>query len=116
MVLGYGITCVQGYDGGVIAVSEVHELLQKSHDILSNAVSKQIGNTTCILAYLFNSASRQYCEIWAFQFVFLHSMNDSVPVSETCLYGDMHWSVTQGLHQSSLESWTIPVFNLYGGC
>ena len=31
-------------EGGVIPVSEVHELLIKVHDIPDNAVSKQIGN------------------------------------------------------------------------
>ena len=45
-------------EGGVIPVSEVHELLLKVHDILDNAVSKQVGNSACILVHVFNSASR----------------------------------------------------------
>ena len=39
-------------------MSEVHELLLRIHDILGKAVSKRVGNLACILAYLFNSASR----------------------------------------------------------
>ena len=55
----------QGSDGGVIAVSEVNELLTKIHDILDIAVCKWVGNMSCILVYLFNSASRQDHEVWA---------------------------------------------------
>ena len=55
------IGSLQGSDGGVIGNSEVHELLTKIHDILDNAVSTWFGNAGHILAYLFNSASRQHC-------------------------------------------------------
>ena len=43
----------------VILVSEVHELLIVIHYILDNAISKWARNKSPILAYLFNSASRQ---------------------------------------------------------
>ena len=43
---------------GVIPVSEVHELLNKVHDILENAVSKWFGNSAHILVHVFNSVSR----------------------------------------------------------
>ena len=44
--------------GEVIQVSEVHDLLNKIHDILSNAGSKWIANSAGILGFLFSSASR----------------------------------------------------------
>ena len=46
---------------------------------------KQVGNTACVLAYHFNSASRQFCEVLASQFPFLHSVHDTVPPSEAAL-------------------------------
>ena len=49
-------------EGGIIPVSEVRELLLKVHNILDNAVSKQVGNSTHILAHVFNSFSRQHWE------------------------------------------------------
>ena len=39
-------------EGGVIPVSEVHELLIKIHDILDNAVSKWVCNSVHILAHV----------------------------------------------------------------
>ena len=54
-------------------VSEVHEILIKVHDILDNAVSKQFGNSACILAHVINSASGQHCEVLALQFSLLQS-------------------------------------------
>ena len=60
-------------EGGLIPVYEVLELLVRIHDILDKAVSKQVGNLACILAYLFNSVSRQCHEVWASQFPFLQS-------------------------------------------
>ena len=74
-------------EGGVIPVSEMRELLLKVHDILDSAVSKQIGNSACILAHVFNYVSRQCHEVWASQFPFLHSLRDVIPPSEACLYG-----------------------------
>ena len=59
------ISSQQDSEGGVISISEVYELLTNIHDILDNAVSKQVGNTACILAHLFNSASRQCHEVLA---------------------------------------------------
>ena len=58
------IALLQGSDGGVIPVSEVHELLSKIHDVIDNSMSKQMANTAHISAYL-HSASRQCCEVWA---------------------------------------------------
>ena len=68
------IDSLHGSDGVVIVALEVYELCSKIHEILDNAVSQWASNMTCILAYLFNSASRQCCEVWASQFPFLHRM------------------------------------------
>ena len=91
-------------EGNVIPVSEVYELLLRIHDILDKAVSKQVGNSALILAYLFNSVSRQHHEVWASQFPFLHSLREVIPPSEACLYGHINWSQAQahsvGLSQS----------------
>ena len=57
------IASVQSSDGGIFLVSKVHGLLTKMHDILDNSVSKWAGNTACVLADLFNSASRQHHEV-----------------------------------------------------
>ena len=74
------------------------------HDILEKTVSKQVGNLARILAYLFNSVSRQHREVWASQFPFLHSLKEVIPPSEACLYGCINWSLSQahsmGLSQS----------------
>ena len=56
----------------------------------------------CILAYLYNSVSRQRCEVWASQFPFLHSLRDVIPASEACLHGHINWSLAQAHHQSSV--------------
>ena len=50
--LDYTVASMQCFDGGMIATSEVHELLIKIHDILDNAVSKLVGYTVHILTYL----------------------------------------------------------------
>ena len=97
---GNKIASLQCSDGGVIATSEVHELLTNTHDILDSTVSKQVGNLAHFLAYLFNSPSRQHCEVWASQFSFLHSNKDSVPPREACLYSHMNWSLAQTQQQS----------------
>ena len=55
------------------------------HDILDKAVSIGVGNPACILAYLFNSVSRQCWEVRDSQFPFLHSLRDVIPLSEACL-------------------------------
>ena len=71
---------------------------------MDKAVSKQVGNSACILAHLFNSVSRQHWEVWASQFPFLHSLKEVIPPSEACLYGHINWSLAQahsvGLSQS----------------
>ena len=91
-------------EGDVIPVSEVRELLLQIHDILDKAFSKQVGNSTCILAHLFNSVSRQCHEVWTSQFPFLHSLKEVIAPSEACLYGCINWSLAQahsvGLSQS----------------
>ena len=78
---------------GIIPVSEMHELLLKVHDILDNAVSKQVGNSAHILAHVFNFALRQHCEVWASQFPFLHSLKEVVPPSKAGMYGCINWSL-----------------------
>ena len=95
-------------------MSEVHELLLKVHDILDKAVSKQLGNSACILAYLYNSVSRQCHEVWASQFPFLHSLRDVIPPSEACLYDHINWSLAQAHHQSSVG--LSQPFSPKGGC
>ena len=91
-------------EGDVIPMSEVCELLLQIHGILDKAVSKQVGNSACILAHLFNSVSRQCHEVWASQFPFLHSLKEVIPPSEACLYGHINWALVQtysvGLSQS----------------
>ena len=91
-------------EGDVIPVSEVHELLLHTHDILDKAVSRLVGNSACILAHLFNSVSRQHHEVWASQFPFLHSLKEVIPPIAAYLYGHINWSLAQahsvGLSQS----------------
>ena len=52
------ISSLQNSEGGIIPVSKVCELLLKVHDILDNAVSKQVGNSAQMLAHVLNSVSR----------------------------------------------------------
>ena len=91
-------------EGDVIPVSEVHELLLWIHDNLDKVICKEVGNSVCILAHLFNSVSRKHCEVWASQFPFLHSLRVVIPPSEACLHGCINWSLAQahtvGLSQS----------------
>ena len=90
------VVSLQGSESVVIPASEVHELLTKIHDILDDSLSK-----CSYFAYLFNSTSRQGCEVWASQFPFLHNIKDSINPSEACLYGCINWSLSQTHHQSS---------------
>ena len=83
-------------------VSEVCELLLKVHDILDNAVSKQVANSAHILAHVFNFVSRQHHEVWASQLLFLHSLRDVILPSEACLYGHINWSLVQAQQHSSM--------------
>ena len=55
-----------------------------------------------ILVDVFNSVSRQHCEVWASQFPFLHSLRDVIPPSEACLYGHINWFLMQAQQQSSM--------------
>ena len=91
-------------EGDVIPVSEVHGLLLQIYGILDKAVSKGVGNSSSILAHLFNSVSWQHHEVWASQFAFLHSLKEVIPPSKACLYGHINWSLAQahsvGLSQS----------------
>ena len=93
----------------MIPVSEVCELLIRIHDILDNAVSKQVWNSAHILGHAFNSASGQHCEVWTSQFPFLHSLKDMVPPSEACLYGHINWSLAQVQQQSSMGLSQFPL-------
>ena len=67
-----------------------------------NAVSKWVGDSACILAHVFNSASRQCHEVWASQFPFPFSFKDVVPPSEACLYGLITRSLAQAQQQSTM--------------
>ena len=60
------IASLQTSDGGIIAASEVHELLTKIQDILENVVSKGVNNTACILAYVFNICFQAASWHWSF--------------------------------------------------
>ena len=104
VAIGDTLSSLPEAEGGVIPVSEVCKLLPRIHNILDKAVSKWVGNSACILAYLFNSVSRQCCEFWASQFSFLHSLWEMTPPSEACLYGCINWSLalaySVGLSQS----------------
>ena len=46
-----------------------------------------------ILAHVFNSASRQCCEVLALQFPFLYGLKDVAPPIEACLYSHINWSL-----------------------
>ena len=81
-------------------MSEVCESLLKVHDILDNAVFKQVGNSAHILVHVFNSVSMQHHEVWASQFPFLHSLRDVIPLSEACLHGHINWFLAQAQQQS----------------
>ena len=78
-----------GYGSGVIAASEVHELLTKIQYILDYAASKMDCDMICVLTCFFHSASRQCHEVWASQFPFLHRIKDFVSSIEACLYAFM---------------------------
>ena len=65
-------------------------------------MSKLVGNSACILAHVFNSASRQHCEVWASQFPFLHTLKDMALPGMACLYGHINGSLAQGQQQSSM--------------
>ena len=82
-------------------MSEVYELLLKVHDILDKAVSKQVGNSACILAHLFNSVSGSIMRYGLHSLLFI-SLRDVDPPSEACLYGHINWSLAQAHHRSSV--------------
>ena len=65
-------------------------------------MSKQVSNTTHILAHVFNSASRQCCEVWASQFPYLHRLKDMLPPTEVSLYGCINLSLAQVQQQSPM--------------
>ena len=76
------ISSLPDSEEGVITVSEVHELFIKVHDIVDNAVSKQVWNYTHVSVHVFNSASRQHYQVWASQFPFLNGLKEANPPSE----------------------------------
>ena len=88
-------------EGGVTPVSKVQELLTKVHDILDNTASKWLV-TQLLFWHVFNSASRQNCEVLESQYPFLYSLKNMVPQSEACQYGGINWSVAQAQQQSSI--------------
>ena len=52
---------------------------------------------------MFNSVSRQHCQVWASQFPYLHSLREVIPPSEACLYGHINWTLVQAQQQSSMS-------------
>ena len=98
------VSCIQDSERGVISVSEMHELLTRIHDILDKVMFKLVGDRACMLADVFNSASRQCHEVLVSQFPFLHSLQDMVSPSEACLYGHINWSLVQALKQPFMGS------------
>ena len=65
-------------------------------------MSKLVGDTASILAYLFHSASRQCHKIRTLHFLFLYNFKDTVPPSEACLCGCTNWSLAQAQQQPYL--------------
>ena len=63
VALGDALSSLPKAEGGVTPASDVCELLLRIHDILDKAVSKQVRSLAHILAYLFNSVSRQHHEV-----------------------------------------------------
>ena len=76
--------------------------------------SEWIGNTACILAYLYNSASTQHHEVLASQSSFLHNFWDTVLPSEAFLL----WShqLVSDPDSAVTSTWLVPVFNLCERC
>ena len=62
----------------------------------------ELATLIIFLIHVFNSVSRQHCEVWASQFPFLHSLRDVIPPSEACLYSHINWSLVQVQQQSSM--------------
>ena len=53
--------------------------------------------------HVFNSASRQHCEVWASQFPFFHCLKDVVPPNEVIyIYGHINWSLAQFQQQPTI--------------
>ena len=80
----------------------MHELLIKIHDIPDSAMSMWVGNIAHILAFHFNSASRQCQRVWTSQFSCLSNIKDTVPPIVACLYGGINLALGQPHQQSSL--------------
>ena len=66
-------------------------------------MSKQVGNTACILAYIFNSTYRQCHEVWALHFSSPLHIHDAVLLIEVYLSGHINWSLAQAHKHSSLD-------------
>ena len=56
---------------------------------------KQVGNTAHILAYVFNSVSRECHEVWTSKFLFPHNFKDVLPPSKDCFNGCINCSLAQ---------------------
>ena len=89
----------------------MHELLT---NILDTAVAKWVGNASHVLAYLFNSTSRQCCEVLVSQVPFLHNFKDTVLPSEACLNWNINWSLAQA-HQQSFLGFSASFTFMIGG-
>ena len=99
-VLVDAIASLQDCDGGVIPVLEVLALLRFM--IFWTMLCLKVLGMQLLFSISFNSASRQYHEVWVSQYPFLHNLKDSVPSSGAYLYGCINWSLTQAQQQSSL--------------
>ena len=103
------IACIQGFDRRVIPMSEGYELHNKIYNIGDNALLKWVGNTAHILAYLFNSTSRQCHEVWASQLPFLNNLKDTFLPNEACFIT----AVTGlGIRLSKIFPWLVSAFNV----
>ena len=102
-VFVFTIVSVQGSGSGVIAALEVHELLTKIHDILDSAGLI----IPLIFWHLFNSASREHCEVWTSQFPFFTILRILFLLVRFVFMAFINWSLTQAFLQSLLgaKSW-----------
>ena len=104
------IVWLQVSDCGEIAAAEVLELL-RFMTFWTVLVSKWVGNMDCILAYLFNSACRQHCEVRASHLSLLYS------IKESCHKGLPLWlyQLVSDIDLRTVLTWISTVFNLYEG-
>ena len=83
------VTCLEGVHGdGVISALEMCELL----GFMISWTVLCLNRLLVQFVFLFNSASRQHCDVWASKFPFLHNIYHTGPGSEACLYCHISWS------------------------